>query len=321
MLASYRGAQIYEAAITSGQFFLLAGILTLLIAVLIPAKQTSHWYLLTGTFWAFALASRLSLIIVIGTLMVSLLYWFFICQNSLRSMIVMTLPMIIPIILMVGALGWYNWVRFGSVLETGLYYQITPNGFHPRNVPKIFAPVYMPQNLYNFFINPPEVREKFPFIRPAYGNTKPVLSNYPLPDDYTGQWVTGLLWALPITVIAFLPLYFVIRERRRMAYEGQIDVLNWIVISITITFAFSLIVPLNFFWTAARYQSESVSFIVILSAIGLNQGFEIVMQNPKKQKIFIAFSLLLGVLSIINSLWLALGVNEARFLIIKLFHL
>lgn len=55
MLAAFKGARIYEAAISSGQFFLLAGFLVAITALNKRLLSAGLRLFLAGVLWSFSL--------------------------------------------------------------------------------------------------------------------------------------------------------------------------------------------------------------------------------------------------------------------------
>jgi len=72
MLDNYKSARIYEAAISGGQFFLVAGFLAAITALSLPIRS---WRLaLAGSLWALAIGTRLILVLPVG-FMVLMVAW------------------------------------------------------------------------------------------------------------------------------------------------------------------------------------------------------------------------------------------------------
>lgn len=107
-------ADIYEAAIGGGQFFVMAGFATT-FSVIVKNRTTKIKLLLAGTCWALAVGTRLSLILPIGFLMFVVAYKLLRdtpsqLSHRIQNLVCLGLPMAIGLSL----LAWYNWARFGS---------------------------------------------------------------------------------------------------------------------------------------------------------------------------------------------------------------
>ncbi len=66
-------------------------------------------------------------------------------RASLASMV----ALIVPLLLWGAGLAWYNYARFGNILETGHRFQLT-GGALPANYNDIVSISYILPNLYNF---------------------------------------------------------------------------------------------------------------------------------------------------------------------------
>jgi len=66
------------------------------------------------------------------------------------------------------ALAWYNWIRFGNALDTGLSYTLTIRNLH-RDAAAVFSLSYIPSNLFNYLWMPIRGLSVFPFVKPQWG--------------------------------------------------------------------------------------------------------------------------------------------------------
>ncbi|MCC7118635.1 MAG: hypothetical protein IT310_08935 [Anaerolineales bacterium] len=304
MLNNFKGARIYEAAITGGQFFLLGG-LSLIISA--TEKEGSNWkLLLAGTFWAGAIGSRFFLALPIGAMVCVLFYaWFRERKNFIQKTLSLTFPLLCGFI----ALGWYNWARFGSVTESGLYYQLAGLNLQ-KNYDLLIKPIYLLQNLYNYFLQPFSLSAQFPFVQTEYGQTSPLFSWYALPSFYSSQQTTGLFYTAPFILFTFLPLYF-----KKRTEAG----LNLTVSLCAVSAGTALLFLACFFWSATRYLADFTPALFILSVIGFWQGYAAVEQSPRWQRSYTYLSAALICASLTLSALVALSINDARFPIIQFF--
>ena len=163
---------ISSAAIASGQAFLLAGLY--FAHPIIDGSQSQPWrLLLAGTFWSLALGSRLALVgsiavlaIATGISLLSLERG----KRQWRTTVINVVPFVLPIALGVGLLGFYNYVRFGSFLETGLRYQLSVINLNQLiKYGQLFKLICLPPNLIYYLVAPVRLRTIFPFVRPIFG--------------------------------------------------------------------------------------------------------------------------------------------------------
>lgn len=318
MLGNFKGARIYEAAVTGGQFFLVAGLLLVLTE---KNKSISSWRLVfIGILSAFAVGARLTLVFPIGFLMLMCAFRIFKTNEGWLVKITKLILLGFPLALGIAALGWYNWARFGSVTESGLYYQLT-GGF---NIQKHYGELvnlkYILQNIFNYVFYPFKVEMQFPFFFPRYAYSVPLFSFYTLPDFYSGQWLTGILWTAPFIVFAIVPLANLLSIFRKRfgtdANDDQKNALNWILNVLIGVALLGFVFLLAFFWSAMRYLYDFVPALILLGAIGFWQGYQQLTERKKSTKLYSGIGIALTVFSIINSTLLAISVNDARFPII-----
>ena len=175
-------ASVHDTAIASGQFFLLLGLLAAWIA-LDRAAVSKRLAVLAGIFWAASLGSRITLIVPIG--IVAVLLGAHVVRKgsglSRGETVSVLLAFFAPVVAGLGALAWYNWARFDSLLETGISYQLALLYIQAQRS-KLFSIRYLIQNAYNYVLMPPKVRYNFPYVWPQMGMRHPILPGLSLPS-------------------------------------------------------------------------------------------------------------------------------------------
>jgi hypothetical protein len=225
-----------------------------------------------------------------------------------------------PLVVGFACLGWYNWARFDSVIESGMYYQFASNNLQ-KHYNDLLGLEYVLPNLYNYLLNPFRVNSQFPFISLLRGKTDSIFPFLILPDLYSSQFITGLLYAVPFTLFALISFgtAFLNIFKQKLADVDGARILNWIVLTLSgsalIAFGFLLI----FFWAAMRYMEDFMPSLIMLSVIGFWQGYSYLLHKPLMRKIYAVFGVVLASASIVFSMLLAISVNDARFLIVQLF--
>jgi hypothetical protein len=149
----------YETAILTGQFFLLLGIF---FWVLFLIYKKGWLLVLAGLPWGLAVLARYDTVISVAVYTGIVLFYLWKTrpaagspgQDAARNAGLLILP------LAVCALGleFYNAVRFGNPLETGLRYQLT------TPVETYYSPLFFASNLYVYLFYPNPVELTFPFI-------------------------------------------------------------------------------------------------------------------------------------------------------------
>ena len=304
---------IYEASIASGQLFLVGGIYCIYKAF---SKITlSTWKLIiTAAFWTLAVGSRITLVFPIFILWILSCYWLINYSrqspNSLKllsQLVAFGLPLAIGL----SALGWYNWARFGSVLEFGLRYQLTG-----RNLNKLsgltFLPSYIPTNIYNYFFNPFRFLPRFPFLG-IRGGTDTMFINRGAPTIYRSEPVMGLVYDFPFAIFALIPVIAAIRGFSKKKSMGMDDdgktherLLNWMVLSLTGSTLISMMVLLAFFDSSMRYIADVSPSLAVLSILGFWYGYRMT-ENSWRKKLIIILGCGLSFVSILVSILLTLS--------------
>lgn len=321
MLNNFRGARIYEAAISGGQLFFMGGLL--LIITSLNVSLPSRWkLLLAGIFLALAIGTRLFLFIPVGVIAAINVFWILKSRTELSRKALNLFMFGFPLVLGFACLGWYNWARFGSVTESGLYYQLAGNNIQ-KNYPDLIKPIYIYQNFYNYLMSPFRLDAQFPFAYVEYGNNKAVFSSYHLPSLYTSQQITGLFYTVPFVVFSIIPVLTLLFARFKKlpaaAFAIGVDdyVYNWVIIVLGASFLLAFGFLTTFFWTAMRYMEDFMPALIMLSVIGFWQGHQMLADKPVLRKYFTSFGFVLAIISIVMSNLIAISINDLRFLFIN----
>ncbi len=310
-------ARIYEASISGGQFFIIGGFLAALSALDRPVPSNMR-LCVAGGLWALAVGTRLALVIPIGFLVFAVAYRIYkSCQpplvNAFGNLFFLSLPLAFGAI----SLGWYNWARFGSVFETGFSYQLAGPNLQ-KNLGNLFSLIYIPQNIYNYLLNPFFTGGRFPFIYPNHGNVKAIFPFYPLPDIYDANSVTGILYSVPFVLFALIPVFKLVINYRKNNKKNRITkahvFFNWVLISLASSSLLAFILLMMFFWTGMRYIQDFMPALILFSVIGFWQGYKILIQKPVVLRLYSTIGLVLSGYSIIVSSLLAISGNIVRFL-------
>jgi len=275
---------IYPAAIASGQAFLLAG-----LYFAIPVIDASHrqlWRLsLIGILWALALGSRLTLIVAIAVLVIAIVINLFSrieSRHQLMGAVTRIAALGLPLLIGISLLGLYNHVRFGSVIETGLRYQLSKlDNLSIIEGGKIFSAAYILPNMIYYLIAPLQFRTSFPFIRPLW-NELPAISSFLerfIPDAYHVENITGLLLAMPTVVFSGLLMreLFCYQIDRGSRISGSFDSSSVInrdrlfrrTMAVLLIAGLMAAIPIVlYFWVSTRFLLDSVPLLAITAAVG-----------------------------------------------------
>jgi hypothetical protein len=263
MLFILLDARIYEAAIISGQFFLVGGLYWLFTAFNRPSIAR---FLLAGTFFTFAVGSRTILILPIAFLTLITLIWAIKSRRTKAFTFILTITL--PLLLGAASYAWYNYVRFGSVTEFGLRHQLTAYNLY-ESLDKTFSFAYIPPNLFKTLFNPFERRSNsFPFIWP----TRRVASllgpemSISCVDCYM-EYITGIFIGSPFVIFALI-------AGLRKKKDSQ-----WIFISLTGSSLLIFLTMQAFFFTTMRYLLDLIPMLALLSVVGFWQGIHLLQAH------------------------------------------
>lgn len=290
---------VYEAAIGSGQFFLMGGIFFVLLAF--EKKIQKRYLVLAGFFWACSVGSRA--INVFSVLFLSALTLFWLWKNlpqktDWKNLTRLAASLITPLAIGAILIGWYNWARFDSPLEFGLRYQITIYNLN-RDMPLTFQPDYLPFNIAAYLLLPFEFIAKFPFIQPI--KFSDLLANLSIvtPKLYSAGRVTGILFYAPILFLACLP--FSKKNQPDPRTEGKHHPQALTLYLLSGSLIINLITLLFYFYGQMRFMVDLISQLTMLAII----GYWWVIRNSKASKILLKLSNALIVLTLVISLLLA----------------
>lgn len=322
LLDSTRGARIYEAAITGGQFFLLGGFIAVLTCL---SPNVSRWRLaVAGILWAFAIGTRLTLALPIGFMVLNAAWWIVSANHWSLKSLTQLVPLILPFGVAAACLAWYNWARFGSPLETGFSYQMTTNPAFQEHSGELIQPIFILQNFFNYFLNPFTLESEFPYFHAQYGNVAAIFPFYRLPAFYASQIVTGIVYTVPFLVFAAISLMLAtdgfLRKRagQPLIRNETRQLLDRMVLSLGSSVAASLAFLLSFFWVAERYVEDVMPALLMLATIGFWRGLQSVSNAPTARKLYTGVGISLIAVSILMSTLAALSVNYLRFDLIRI---
>ena len=300
---------VYNAAITAGQFFFLAGFCMSFAAV--RKIPVSSWQLtLSGLLWVAALGSRIVLILPIAFMAVFIALT--LALQALRAgALAKSLPPMLALIgvlaIGLGELAWYNWARFGSITETGFRYQLG-GLFKQAHLGELFWPGYILQNLYNYLLNLPRVRYVFPYLTPVEGVTESIVAPISLPIVYRAQQMTGILYSSPLITLALLPVISILlRHPGVLIKTNEKRWFKWLVIGLGGSFLAGAAFFIAFFWAAERYLIDFLPCLFLLSVIGLWQLDQYLVSKPRARALYwvalvglIAFTITVSILLSMN---------------------
>ncbi len=310
LLWNLNRSEIYEAAITSGQFFLMGGFY--LVCASFEKPVFASWKLaLAGFCWALAISSRITLLLPVSFLvLMALLYLIkYLRENRLRLALLLaclTLPLLISLL----GLGWYNWARFGSPLEFG--YRFMLSGTDLSHV-QLFSSNYLIPNLYNYLLNHFQVKPSFPYLFAEVGKNISFRTGSAVPLN--SERTTGIVFSAPFMIFSIIPPLAWLKRRflktapeasEAQSGERSRNLLEWVGLSLTgvVFLTFSSI--LVYYYETMRFLADVIPSLTLLSSLGFWQGYCYLRQNPISRYSYIFFSIGTAISSIMISMLLAM---------------
>jgi len=237
---------VYEAMIAIGQFFLLAGFC--FVPLEFDRQKLSATRLAAiGICWSLSIGTRVSLLPGVA-LAAALLIWTMRDRNYAKR-----LWLIVPLLATMAGLGWYNFIRFHSMTEFGLRWQLAGRDQHNAPFSAFFSILHAPANALRYLLAGPDWVHGFPFIR---AGRRPVWEGAPF--NWSGSLyydpLIGLLWSQPF-------LLFALAARR--LNESQ-----WFLFILCGAALGAFLPDLVFQWSAMRYLLDALPCCAILAAVG-----------------------------------------------------
>lgn len=226
-----RQSNIYQAPIAFAHFFIALSAFTLCVAFQDAWRGRRRPWLLSvaGLAIGLAIASRINAIFL-GFLMP--VVWILWCRVSPRLTVKKALMhglfFGMPALACLFAVFYYNYIRFGNILEFGQTWQLSA---WPVSMPTTLIPLYdnarILPNLYYGFLQPPVITPDFPYIRqivppfPLSWMSPELTAHYNLAPDRS----TGIMTACPI--IGTLLLLPMLRSRKKKIIDHNWTVALW----------------------------------------------------------------------------------------------
>ncbi len=305
---------VHEVPIATGQLFLVLGLYTALRGMQ-TKKHPVPLLALTGFFWGAAIASRIDLGPGLAW-MILLVCLFLVLRSGKGQMSAGALfALILPLLVWGAGLAWYNYARFGNILETGHRYQLT-GGALPADYRNIVSLSYILPNLYNLLARPMEIHwHEFPFFFTPFirNNMWPRLFFYPRnPNYYYDEPITGLFISLPglwlslvTCVIAFFKsIQDWLREKIGFIKSLQEQNLStWLVWMVSGAFLLNLGFLSIFIYSTMRYEADLTPLLTILFALCVGWAYGALHSRPRLWRTILMLVAITILISILISLF------------------
>ena len=271
MLWALSWAAIYSAAISCGQAFLLGGLFFSLPAI--AGSETRKWrFAVAGLLWALALGSRINLAGGVAVLTLASIWGILRRYRPLaRAAVERAALLLLPLGMAGVLLGYYNYVRFGSVLETGIRYSLNlRDQYYLMENGQFLNLAYFAPNVLYYLATPASKTPVFPFIRPVRESPASFslfLDRLDVPDSHVVEGITGLVVAAPFILFAGILIAHLVCHTEDRPDEQDKSLRR---IDMTILLAGLLVgMPLLlYFLVNSRYLMDFSPMLIILSVVG-----------------------------------------------------
>jgi len=273
-------AEIHEVAVLASQFFFIGGCYWAYFSI--RDEIPSSWkFLVASTHWALAIGARVVILpaVVIGMFILARPFLFGFHRNWKKHLGYL-LAIGLPVVLGGISLAWYNFARFGSIVEFGIRYQLTNVDYTQFN--SSFGFQYFIQNLKVYFLYPIEFKTRFPFIS---------LSEYGAATNL----ISGLLFISPLIIWILFTLF------RLLTQNNQNHILppyqNKLLLLLSGAAIVTALIILNFFFITIRYTLDFLPSALLLITLSFGMEYE----TLKERRFIIGvFSFFFVALSFIN---------------------
>ncbi len=285
--------RIYSAAIAGSQFFLIGGLYFAYSALENNRRRTTFLWI-ASVLWSFGIGTRLSILGEVLFLAVTVATMLFILgtRDGKRSTMSTTLAALgIPLAITLLTLGWYNTVRFGSPIETGLRYQLTWTNLN-RNRQQLVSSKYVFPNLYNYILSPVKTVPSFPFINARSPTFPPFLDPSQF-SNYHAEDLAGLLVGAPFLLFALLPIADFLQRhftgtKKSVGITQQADprLYDWVCVGLLGASVISILTVSCYFYIAMRYLADFTLTLSLLAILGFWQGLALYPDSAAKRTLY-----------------------------------
>jgi hypothetical protein len=211
-------------------------------------------------------------------------------------------------------LGWYNWARFGSITETGLFYTLAGINIQQHST-ELFSDLNLIQNLYNYLFSVPGFTLKFPFVSMLQTSNNIALPFYTGPKYYYSEQMTGLLYLFPFAAFAMIPLIGLSNPFKKILETHSLertedDSIIWLTLNLIVSCFASFSLIMLYFWAGMRYLGDFLPLLTILSSIGFWQGYRLSAHKPLINTLYTFSGIILAGISISMGTLLAISMIQ-----------
>ncbi|HET7144006.1 MAG TPA: hypothetical protein VFI68_08315, partial [Anaerolineales bacterium] len=210
----------------------------------------------------------------------------------------------IPLVLIAGSLFWYNYARFGSILEFGHRYQLTGLSL-TADYGDTSSSAYIVPNIYSYVLRLPVLSHEFPFLTIPWIKQNMWPSFIHLPEHYYyTEPLAGILFIVPLigltTLLLIRALWLFINgdvSPARSLMVSRSTSLSWFSFSMLGYFMIQMFILLIFINSAVRYLFDVIPVLIVLSVIFAGSYMHMFAQEPYQARLVAFLWILASVLT------------------------
>lgn len=217
---------------------------------------------LFSLFLSLSMASRFHFVLA-ALILIPIISIYLLKHTDGNNLLKKIMSLFLPFITISGLLAFYNYVRFDSIFEFGISYQLLseagqyPGLFYKENLGYNFV-----FGLYNYFFRPPSFDFDYPYIHFIYKYLDPRQIYY----GYLLENSAGVLCTAPFLAMIFLLPGKLLESCKK---ETHLKKLAWFISSIAII----PFIIVGFFLTLSictqRYISDFLPYLILLAILSV----------------------------------------------------
>jgi hypothetical protein len=313
--------KFYEVSISGGQFFLMVGFFALFRAF---RSQLPHKGYIAFSAIAFGLAgaTRINLLPSV-VFLASVIFWriYIVNQKKINVSLPAFAAAFLPLALIACSLFWYNYDRFGSIVEFGHRYQLTGPSL-TTNYKDISSAKYIVPNLYTYIFRLPSLTREFPFITIPWVEQEMWPSFIHLPEHYyytepvAGIIIIVQLIGLTTLLLAWLFWLFINGDFSLPGNKkGAVDSLfSWFGFSMLGVVAIQIAILLIFINSAMRYLLDVSPVLIVLSTMFVGYYVQSVEKKSHLLKMVLYAWILASLLTVVSGFFIGFTGDKNIFL-------
>lgn len=293
-----RRPYFYEIAVSGGCFFFLGGIYFLLLS-LSKGKASKFFLFLAGIFLGLSIGSRAILLGGTVGILIYLIWWKYIKGKQITTGQITSL--VFPLVVLLAALGIYNFLRFDNIFETGFNYQLGPLRSPFDNKRLFFAePETIFHNIYCYLLMLPTINHIFPFI-----HAKTWMAGY-------FEKIVGLFTGTPFALLMMLSPYLYLKSKNKLAQNiNNVTFPKTEFVLILLPALINIMIYILFRNVTLRYTVDFSTLIIIATCIIWFYYDAKLASYQKYRELLKKFSITTAILSIIIGITLSIEGSQS----------